>query len=69
MEILAASKLAELGFKNVRVSQSLDLFGNPDSIISFNWDKKVYQIYESSLTNLLTKEAKPLPSMILKIAI
>jgi len=69
MEMIAADKLAKLGFKGVKVSKSLDLFGNQDSIISFTFDKKRYQIYESSFLNLLTMEPQPLPSRILKLVI
>jgi hypothetical protein len=69
MEMIAADKLAKLGFKEVKISKSLDLFGNQDSIISFTFDKKRYQIYESSFLNLLTMEPQPLPSRILKLVI
>lgn len=69
MEIQAADKLAQLGFKNIHVSESPDIFGNKDSIISFSFDKKRYQIYESSFLNLLIMESQPLPSRILKLAI
>lgn len=69
MGILAAIKLAKLGFENVHVSPSLDMFGNPDSIISFSFDKKRYQIYESSFLNLLIMEPQPLPSRVLKLTI